>query len=487
MTRDDELSDEERRALAEAWPEAEPPAGFAERVMGAARAPAAAGTGLDPETIVASSRAPQPRRRGALAALVVAAAVAGAGVVWLTHGHGGAVPVKLAGGVQSVGARQQIDIGGRAVAVAEPGASLSWHVAADGGARLQQTAGDVFYRVEPGKAFVVDTPAGEVRVLGTCFRVEVTEMKPGAQKLVSAGAGAMLSAAVLVTVYEGKVRVQNEHGRADVVAGESARAEAGRAPMAVRGEAAGPQVASAGPIDADLLAAPPATITREELIAREAKQREKLAALDARVRQLEAAQADGRKLVEAGGNPRDLDTKRMWNIPPDEWADMATRCEVRFALPPLGTEPHLISADEFGKLGLSADEGGRVNDLLRNENDRFLGAVRALYIEATGDTSGAETLDLQSMEREIEAKARPEDSANARRRIALEHAGKQAPPADLEALPVIERYYRLVVDFGDQFQSKLVPILGQDRADKLREDKLTGWRASMNGCSEGEK
>ncbi len=80
----------------------------------------------------------------------------------------------------------------------------------------------MFYRVDGG-AFVVRTPAGEVRTLGTCFEVEVSQMK---SQLKSAAAGAALTAAVLVTVYE----LKNAHGRIEVAPGEAARAESGGAP-----------------------------------------------------------------------------------------------------------------------------------------------------------------------------------------------------------------------------------------------------------------
>ena len=49
----------------------------------------------------------------------------------------------------------------------------------------------MFYRVDPGGPFTVTTPAGEVHVTGTCFRVEVLPMKPSKQGLLGA-AGSVL-------------------------------------------------------------------------------------------------------------------------------------------------------------------------------------------------------------------------------------------------------------------------------------------------------
>src|SRR5262249_13838709 len=179
------------------------PAGFADRVLAARRAPA-------------------PRRpRWVLATLAAGLAAALVAALW----HRGGIEK----GTVAVLERTEIPLGRGAVAGAEPGAALAWGVD-DGAARIEQTRGDVFYRVERGGPFVVATPAGTVTVKGTCFRVEVTEMK---QAVIGAAVGAAAMAAVLVTVYEGRVLLANEHGATEVRAGEKARAQAGETPAAV--------------------------------------------------------------------------------------------------------------------------------------------------------------------------------------------------------------------------------------------------------------
>ncbi len=72
--------------------------------------------------------------------------------------------------------RTTVRIGARAVAVLENGAELKFTVERNGNTQVVQAKGDVFYRVEPGGPFVVSTPAGQIKVLGTCFRVEVMPM-----------------------------------------------------------------------------------------------------------------------------------------------------------------------------------------------------------------------------------------------------------------------------------------------------------------------
>src|SRR5204863_4818622 len=105
--------------------------------------------------------------------------------------------------------------GGRAVAVVEAGAELAWTAEADG-VRIDQPRGDVFYRVEHGGPLRVVTPAGEVQVTGTCFRV----------MLESAAAGS----AALVDVLEGSVRVRSGERALPLRAGDSARLALGQAP-----------------------------------------------------------------------------------------------------------------------------------------------------------------------------------------------------------------------------------------------------------------
>jgi len=115
---------------------------------------------------------------------------------------------------------------GKATLVAEPGTALTW-TSSDRGVRVEQRSGNVFYRVEPGRPFVVVTDVGEVSALGTCFRVEVSSMKLPRQGLVGAAIGAAVTAGVFVAVFEGKVSLANHSGRVDVAAGQSAQIVSG--------------------------------------------------------------------------------------------------------------------------------------------------------------------------------------------------------------------------------------------------------------------
>lgn len=203
---EDELTTDERRAL-ELWPTLAPPVGFAERVL-------------------ARARTEQRGRRWAWAAAAAVTIVAAAGLLG-----------RLAPGIPDRGflfarERTTLALGQRAVAVAEPGAVLQWDVPSKGIARVQQESGEVFFRVDAGDELRVTTPVGDVRVLGTCFRVEVVPMKG---IMMGAVAGAAASAMALVTVYEGRVTVGAKHSERglEVTAGEAARLAPTRKPAKI--------------------------------------------------------------------------------------------------------------------------------------------------------------------------------------------------------------------------------------------------------------
>jgi hypothetical protein len=173
----------------EAWEPEEPSPGFSERVTAAAMG--------EPR---AARRAMAQRVLGAVV-LAGTLAAAAALTVRIRHAH--------AHGYVVADARTAARVGTSATAVLEPGARIAWN-----GSDVRQDEGDVFWRVDPtGGPFVVHTPAGEVTVKGTCFRVRVL-----------AGVG-VTAVAIAVFVYEGKVGVSHAGTEVDLAAGESARTD----------------------------------------------------------------------------------------------------------------------------------------------------------------------------------------------------------------------------------------------------------------------
>jgi hypothetical protein len=107
--------------------------------------------------------------------------------------------------------------------------------------------------------------------------------------------------------------------------------------------------------------------------------------------------------------------------------------------------------------------------------------VRALYLEATGDAAGADTLSTEAMRHEIEEKSSREELSHILERIAAERAGLATPPADLSKTSPVERLMRAYLALGDQSEAALAKRVGADRANAIRGDAWDS-RSDMSGC-----
>ncbi len=177
-----------------------------ERVLDLAHDP-----GRDQELISRLQLARRTRRRrwracaAAASVLLVAALTA-----WL---HDGVMP--LSEGREHVLAAGAVRRSGRAMVSALENARIQVR---DGGSRLQLAAGAARFSVEPGREpFVVETPCGDVRVIGTEFEVRIMRK----QRWAAGGLGV----AVLVTA--GVVTFDVGGGSAHVEAGELLVADSG--------------------------------------------------------------------------------------------------------------------------------------------------------------------------------------------------------------------------------------------------------------------
>jgi hypothetical protein len=435
----DDLNERERRALA-AWAPITPPLGFADRVVDARE----------------STAAPRARRMlviGGIAAACAAAAIAL--VVLLPHG-------RAASGTVAAGNRSSTRLGDRGVAVAEPGSELTWRVDGSGATEIDQRTGNVFYRVERGEPFVVHTPAGDVRVTGTCFRIEVTAMKPVQKMLLSGVAGAALASTVFITVYEGSVLAETKLAKTELPAGSRATFADGK-PMIV---AAAETIA---PLDI-------ATASREQLIARASSQQAQIAQLEQRLAQLENGPT-----TDDPNDASNIEPGRAWHDPsPEKLKEWAKKCHVRFDHPNIDRFTPLTSVE---KTEIDPGELDAYNAAVLEIQKKWKELVRALYIEATGDVAGAETLSTEAMRSEIEEKSPKEEHSLLLQKLSRERAGLQPPPADLSKTSPFERLMRALVKVGDDTEKALARRLGPTRAADIRRDGF-GSRSDMSGCPE---
>jgi hypothetical protein len=118
-----------------------------------------------------------------------------------------------------------VAIGERAVAEMSSGAHIRWS-SDELQQEVQQDRGAVTYRVLPGAAFRVQTPHGNVTVLGTEFRVVVADREDAAgepmkKRWAIAGVSATLGALLWVSVEQGSVRLANHEKELILRAGQA--------------------------------------------------------------------------------------------------------------------------------------------------------------------------------------------------------------------------------------------------------------------------
>ena len=451
----DDFGQDERRAL-DAWDAPEPDAGFAERVLARAEA----------------DRSVPWARLGGLA-LVAAASVAV--VVALSQGTGR----PAIEGAHLSAARATLDLGGRAIAVAEPQTQLSWHVAPGGDARVEQKSGNTFYRVDRGGGFVVDTPAGAVRVAGTCFRVEVRAMKPKHAALAGAALGATLSAVAMVTVYEGTVVAASSRGEARVEAGEQARLVPNELPR-IEGAAGRPDPAG----DAQTAAGASAsgagghrTLAPTDPVALQSVNRELRAEVDGLREQVAQLTVD---LDEARATSR---RHKTYDLSQEELDAMADRCEIRWDMPRLGPEPERLGEEAVAELEVDAAQRRAINQAHAAEHEHLLAELRAAYTELTGDANTG-SLAAGAMFAEINDKTPREEIRRIYRMLSAERAGRVEPPGADVQQPPAARIYRLYTGAGPRLQRRLTAAVGDELAQKVR-DRNGGFASkyrSSHGC-----
>lgn len=476
MTERHDFTTEERKAL-DTFDAPAAPADFADRLL---EALADNATGSDePPKRSRRRRAVEPAVFGsALRWILPAAAVAtlavGASLALIDGPSSGSLVATT---------RTEANVGDRAVAVAEPGATLRWNVSRSGAADVEQSSGHTFYRVNRGGPFVVRTPLGQVRVLGTCFSVEVRQVNSKKAALMASGATALVTTMVIVSVYEGQVVTASPAGELTMRAGAVATIEPGAAPRTAAAAAtpiANPParaVASADqPADSEadpaaqmLPEATRAALTRLPELKREAEQ------LRARVQELEA---------EVGKMKGIDQSRRTYDLSPEELRKMADQCELRWDLPGIWSpKPPTVGREAFEELALSDADRDGMNEALAEFHTTMQSEIRKIYVELTGDDSTG-SLSLQAMFAEIEDKTPKAVIKATFRRLARERAGLSPPPANEAGMIAYERLYRLLTTAGHRAESLMADRVGPDVARQVRDHRggFGGKHRSSYGC-----
>jgi hypothetical protein len=414
--------------------------------------------------------APRPSRWRAVAAVAAVLLVALPGLAWWLGGEG------PSSGGRAFTQRETVRLGGAALAVAEPGAELRWAVGRRGAVRVHQPLGRVFYRVDSGSDFQVDTPAGQVAVRGTCFTIEVQSMLPSKSALTGAAVGAALTAAVFVTVHEGRVALTSPAGATEVAAGERAVMAAGAptrvlaAPAPSAPGASEPSGSSASPTQG---AAPSSWQEREASYVAE------LTTLRARVKELEQATRQG---TAPGQEPKRDGT---WLEPSrEELLEMARSCKLRWDEPSLRQRSvNKPTPEQLKQLNMTEEEAEVLFEVHQAFTTETLAQLRAIYVAATGDEEGARVMSPEAMKQEVFDKSPGDATKLAYQRVSQERAGLAAPPADTSALTPVERLVRFSTGLGDAYERALATKLGATRARELR--RLNGGWGERHDSSVG--
>jgi hypothetical protein len=439
--------------LDELWPSTLPPPDFAARVLAAHRSRGA-------ESVPDRRRSKRWWPWGiSLGAGVALAATALLLVLMKSDGRSGSA--MRSDGHITADERQEVRIDERALAVVEKGSEIAWSARGDG-LRVDQRRGDVFYRVDRGDAFLVVTPAGEIEVTGTCFRVVVDES--GDRETIPR---------MRVEVMEGSLEARS--GPSEITLGAGEQAQLSPDEILLRNDRT---TATSTAVDL--------AVNSSELRAQERASRRRALDAEARVRQLERALAlqprAGPSLADASGMPP---RRKTFNFTSEERAAMARHCQFRWGLPRHLTQ--WATPDFDKRLVLDASEREAIVRVMEEQRTQFVEQLRAIFMEVVGDARAAQTLSPRALHHEIDSKSRSADGKEARQTILLEWAGRRAPPADLGKRPPLERFWRLLVGSSDEFLRSLQPIIGSDRARELAVELVDmGVYGRERGCPSGQ-
>lgn len=441
MTNDPDVDE-----LLAGWDVEGAPPGFADRVL---RADAHA-----------HAPAPQRRRFGIVALALVGALAAALALVfaWPENSEDGA----LRATDRTSLALPHADL------VAEAGASLTWSMSPSG-VRVEQAAGKVFYRVDPGDAFEVATPLGVVMVRGTCFEVEVESMDRTKRSLGAGALGLAGGVAVVVTLYEGRIVIAGGQGETELRPGQVATLSGDDSPRVTdRQQHARSDHRSTTPRLGELARKRRASATDEQD--------------DANTEMVEHVATDDRRAeIERCGYSINRDG--CSNVAPSQAVlDWRADCGIVVFDEP---EAFTTARPDFTELaeltGLDAAEREKLEASARAFHDEMRERFVAQYLALGGSPELADQLATSTLFSEVAELAHGSDadgsSAKAIQQMIADARAGRSTAVDWHALPPAQQFMFLRLEAGELFERELAASLGVARARELREAR-DGWTAN---------
>lgn len=164
---------------------------------------------------------------------------------------------------------------------------------------------------------------------------------------------------------------------------------------------------------------------------------------------------------------------------PDVLREWAKTCRTRWDFPNFDKAVQTEFSDQ-GRANPS--EYAVMQEVLGHMHAGWLALLREAYVEVTGDSVGAKTLEPDAMQSELANKGAQDEITALRERLSQERAGLLSPPAVGTKMSAVERHLRAVAALGDDTEAALAARLGSARARAIRG---SGWSSSATaqGCS----
>jgi hypothetical protein len=390
-----------------------------------------------------------------LAAGAVAAVAAGA--MMYTN-----VATPSEGSATAEAERREVRIGNRAVAVLEPGARLHWK-----GNVVEQAQGSVFYRVERGGSFRVQTSGGDVQVLGTCFKVDV--LRPnGEDENVSkrdwkmAAAGAASAGLMFVLVYEGKVAVSHAKERVDLVAGQGAVTAAdGVARVGPNGER-----------EATNIAAQESALgqANQNLVESVRDYKKRLETIEEQKKDLEKRLELAKTKLDAEERKGDASPKRSeFDLSAEDLQALAKEGTVKF-MTPCSKKDYKPDAETLQRLGLAPSDADVIAEAYKKVRAEAESQMRPLCQEVLGKSELTDRIPVDGcmhIVADLMSEANNQERRDAQQLAADILAGNKKAPAPGEKVPALTRMMLSRAGQAKALERELAKSLGPDDAHRV--------------------
>ena len=450
------------------WEPQEPPRGFAEKVIAATRAESR------PESQLRGKRRSIAVRAGT--ALLLAGSLAAGALLFIPRNH----PADQ-GDAIAKGERTEVRVaGGRAIAVLEPGAHVSWS-----GDDVKQTSGDVFYRVEPHpglpSAFRVHTAAGDVTVKGTCFRVQLSDSEETTMngRDVKAGViGAGLTAMALIGVYEGKVAASNARGSVELSAGQSATLNASGAHKNGDLASGGKAFAAASAVQAQSSDDDPLMQANRNLVDTVKQYKDRLAANEADKAKIESQLKEAQQKLATQENDGAA-PKSEFDLSQDDWKQLAEdgTIKARYPCGGRGGQPWTVSPDTLTDLGLSPDDGQVLQAAYQQSIQRQTDVLMPACAQLVGSADLAARLGPSVCSSVVDHSVQGDQHRQDVTTVAQIRAGILPIPGPNDSIDPYEKLLLSQTGELKSFESDLAKSLGPEEAHRI------AYSESLGSCN----